>query len=177
MHFILAATLVMTSSLCSFAPEEDADPIVNEESSGDSQAEDLDEGFSFDDFDVYIEPWIYVSIPEFGMFSLREVLDEGTDGWDAFLAYGDPIESYESINIFTPSADAHNAGIVVLMPRVECLGDFNSDGVVDVSDLVIFAQAYIDGDLVADLTNDGVLDIADQILFFNLAMMGCVIVQ
>lgn len=164
----------MTNSLCLISADEQADPIVIPDSSDSTPMGSREDGVWTGGIDGYIEAWMFVSIPEFGTFSLLEVLEEGSAGWDAFAAFGEPIESYEPIDIFIPIANTNNAGVTVLMPVVSCLGDFNYDGIVDSGDLVVFAQAYIDGDQLADITYDGNIDIADQLLFFDLATSGCI---
>jgi len=122
----------------------------------------------------FIEPWMYVSVPENGTYTLRDVLEEGTDGWNAFMSYGLSIDAYEPISIFTTQSPTNYNGIVVLVPQEDCLGDFNNDDVVDELDIILFAQAYAQGDAAADLTNDGVVDVQDHMLFIQLASMGCV---
>ena len=173
MQRTLATGLVLTSAFGLGLADEEIDPILNEESSGSGAQVDPGHGFGSGDLDGYIESWVFVSIPDAGTYTLREVLEEGSDGWAALAAYGEPIESYEPVNVFTPNVSMNNLGLVVLMPAIVCLGDFNSDGAVDAEDLVIFAGLFIEGNILADLTGDGVLDMADQFLFFELAVAGC----
>jgi len=176
MHMVLATTLLMTNALCLLPAQDQPNPQPVGDSSTDAQV-DAGDGFSADDLDGYVESWVFVSIPEFGTYALREVLDVGSVGWDAFIAFGEPMTSYEPINIFTNNSTMMSTGVMVMMPIVDCLGDFDHDGVVDAGDLMVFAQAYVDGDLAADITSDGNLDIADQLLFFELATLGCVVGQ
>jgi len=156
------------SSMCVCLP-------VHDEPSNDPSSHD---GGSIPDQDIdaqeMVEAWIYLTVPNHGTYRLRDVLTEGSAGWAAFADYGEPIESYEPINIFTPNLSPNRIGLVVLMPIVYCMGDFNFDRIIDAQDLVLFAQAYLAGDLSADLTGDGQIDIADQLFFFELATGGCI---
>lgn len=124
----------------------------------------------------HAESWLYLFIPEIGTYTLREVLEEGTAGSEAFELFGEPIESYEPILLMTSHPTANNNGIVVLMIEEYCLGDFNDDGVVNVGDLSLFINALSTGDPAADLTGNGIIDIFDQIFFLQLVSMGCITV-
>jgi len=117
---------------------------------------------------------MYISIPDAGTFPLREVLQAGTSGWEAFVDYGQPLEAYEPVSIFTVQTRPNSNGVIVLMPIVHCLGDFNDDDVVNAADITPFIQAFLHGEPEADLTGDGILDVQDQFLFLELASMGCV---
>lgn len=139
-----------------------------------SGAEDVEYQFSVDDFEDYIDSWIYVSVPGVGNYSLREVLEEGTPGWDAVASFGVPIDQYQPAYAFSTNPTRSNNGIVILIPEAQCLGDFNDDGVVNAADISLFLAAYVAGDLSADLTGNGYVDIFDQLLFLQLATMGCV---
>lgn len=139
-----------------------------------SSSDTIQNGFSIDDLVGYEESWIYVSVPEYGNFLLREVLEVGTRGWYAVESFGVPIEQYVPAYAFTTNPTRTNNGVVILIPEPHCLGDFNNDGVVNAADITLFTMAYIAGDLSADLTGNGILDIFDQILFIQLATMGCV---
>lgn len=56
--------------------------------------------------------------------------------------------------------DGVSAIVVAELPK--CVGDLNSDGVVDVSDLLILLAAWGNcGNCEADITNDGVVDVSD----------------
>lgn len=133
-----------------------------------------DDSTQSDDTQDYIEPWMYISLPDAGTYSMREVLEEGTPGWDAFALAGHPIEDYEPTEIFMTNTVMNSHGIVVLMLAQHCLGDFNDDGQVNAGDIALFTHAYLEGDLAADLTGNGVVDIFDQLFFIELANMGCV---
>ena len=126
-----------------------------------------------DSAEVYVEPWMYISLPDGGIYSMREVLKVGTPGWDAFVLAGHPIENYDPTDIFMTNTLRNSYGIVVLMLAQRCLGDFNDDGVVDARDIVLYAQAFLEGDLAADLTGNGIIDIFDQLFFIELANTGC----
>ncbi len=137
--------------------------------------EDLSDGsYSPGQAEDYIESWLYMHIPDFGTFTLREVLEEGTLGHDAFGTFGYPIEDFEPIELMTTNPTQNNNGIVVYMLAEHCLGDFNDDGTVNIGDLSLFTIAYSEGDLIADLTGNGEVDIFDQIFFIQLLSMGCV---
>lgn len=122
----------------------------------------------------FIEPWMYIHVPGYGTYSMREVNRAGSEGQWAFDSYNKPLVAYEPIAIFVPSTSQPDAGLTVLIPIVRCLGDFTGDHVVDAGDLLPFALAFLADDLSADLNGDGVLDIVDQLVFFTLATMGCV---
>jgi len=147
------------------AGSDPVDPM--EDRDGDSQG-------TTPDAQGFIEPWMYVSVPESGTYPLREVLEVGTDGWNAFMSYGLSIDAYEPISIFATQSPTNYTGIVVLVPEEHCLGDYNDDDVVDAGDMILFAQAYAEADPTADLTADGVVDVQDHILFLQLVSMGCV---
>jgi len=166
-------TFVMTSSFGLFLADEEADPILNHASWDAGAQVDPGHGFGAGDLDGYIESWVFVSIPDAGTYTLREVLEEGSDGWAAFAAYGEPIESYEPVSIFTHSANGNNSGIEVLMPAARCAGDFNDDGVIDIEDILLFAELFLHSDPQADLNGDGVIDLDDQFVFFGLMIDGC----
>jgi len=136
---------------------------------------DTGTGYSYSDLQGYVESWVFVSVPEVGVFSLREVLEIGTPGWQAFMDHGLPLDGYEPINVFSAGPSQSNAGVVVLMPEQHCLGDFNGDDVITNDDMVLFADAYFANDPAADLTGNGTIDIYDQFLFISLISMGCVV--
>lgn len=57
-----------------------------------------------------------------------------------------------------------------------CLGDLDSDGDVDGSDLLIFRDAYADGDLASDLDNSGAVDADDLAAFAaSFGRSGCLV--
>ncbi len=178
MHCTLMTGLVLTGTFGFGLVGEGINPIfnpmpLNEESSG--SGAQVDSGHELEDgkLDGYIESWVYVFIPGAGTYTLREVLEEGSAGWDAFAAYGEPIESYELVSIFTHSVNGNNSGIEVLVPVGGCPGDFNDDGVIDIHDILIFADWFLGGDLRADINGDGLIDLFDQFAFFELMLDGC----
>ncbi len=173
MHRTLMTGLVLTGTFGLGLADEEVNPILNEESSGSGAQIDSGHEFGNGELEGYIESWVYVFIPGEGTYTLREVLEEGSVGWAAFVAYGEPIESYEPVSIFTHSVNGNNSGIEVLMPIVECHGDFNDDGVIDIHDILIFSDWFLVGDLQADINGDGLIDLSDQFAFFELMLDGC----
>ena len=158
---MLVATSMVSFHALGFEDNPDGPP-----SDGDTEVDDADD---------YIEPWVYVAVPDGGTFSMREVAIEGTPGWDAFLLFDLPIEHYEPVYVLSSDTSTSNVRVMVLMPSEHCLGDFNDDGTTDAGDLLLFVQAYVAQDIAADLTGNGVIDIFDQFLFFQLALMDCVL--
>ena len=133
-----------------------------------------DELFTADDLEVFSELWAYIYLPEAGLYPLGDLNDVESSGWAAFMSYGLPISSFEPVNMVATNPTRTNSGLLVLMPVVICIGDFDGDGDVNAGDILLFAQAYVDGDLSADLTGDGVIDIWDQIFFLQLVSAGCI---
>lgn len=60
-----------------------------------------------------------------------------------------------------------------LVTPARCLGDFDSSGVVEVSDIFGFLNAWFAGDLEADADESGVLGTSDIFAFLNVWMTGC----
>ncbi len=56
---------------------------------------------------------------------------------------------------------------------VACRIDLNADGMIDLSDAVLFINAFSSGDLTADFNDDGEIDILDLTAFTNLWFSGC----
>lgn len=54
-----------------------------------------------------------------------------------------------------------------------CPGDFNFDGVVDVNDWNQYLAAWQAGNLDADVDNNGVVDMTDRLLFGQALNLGC----
>jgi hypothetical protein len=120
------------------------------------------------------ESWVFVSLPRYGLAPLQEVTEPGSPANTAWSLIGEPLDFYQQIPMNAPFANENNGAIVVLMLPERCMGDYNSDGAVDLYDLIVFAEAYIAMDPIADLTRDQRIDVRDQILFFQLATMPCV---
>lgn len=120
------------------------------------------------------EQWLYVSLPTFGNFTLQEVLEEGTEGWQAFQTIGKPLDEFEPVPMHAPIASTSNNAIVVYMLPEHCLGDFNDDGSVDAQDSPYFMAAYMRLDLAADLNRNGFVEVFDQLTFVQLLTVGCV---
>ncbi|MBL4697243.1 MAG: hypothetical protein JKX70_00265 [Phycisphaerales bacterium] len=180
---VLWTTLISTSSLIahSNASTLNDDPVGDPETQTETDDTDnLDDGGggsaqSIDEQD-FIEPWMYLTVPEDATYSLREVLTFGTPGWEAFGSSGYQLDEFEPIHVFAELPTLNNGGIVILMIVDRCLGDFNGNGMVDAGDIILFAHAYFAGDIEADLTRDGVIDFDDQSLFLELVRMGCVVI-
>ncbi len=56
---------------------------------------------------------------------------------------------------------------------VDCIVDFNNDGLLDLADIVAFVNAFQGHIPAADLNNDGVWDLSDIVAFVNAFMAGC----
>ncbi len=56
---------------------------------------------------------------------------------------------------------------------IGCPADFTNDGLLDISDVFAFLNAYNTLDPAADLTNDGVVDISDVLAFLDSYNTGC----
>ncbi len=54
-----------------------------------------------------------------------------------------------------------------------CPADLSGDGIVDISDVFLFLNAYNSGDLLADFTGDGLVDISDVFAFLTSFNAGC----
>jgi len=173
----LAVALVMASSMGLVLAEPELvldDEGSGQGSDGDGSAQaDQGGGLFGDQVDEHIASWVYISMPGHGTYSMREVLVEGSAGWDAFAAFGQAIEEFEPVKMFIPNASVNTTGIVVWMPIEQCPGDMDEDGDLDLQDLLIFAQAFADGDESADLNGDGQLNFDDQGVMFDALNDGC----
>lgn len=54
-----------------------------------------------------------------------------------------------------------------------CPADLKSDGVLDLTDIVMFITAFDSGDPMADFNNNGVYDLADIVAFVVAFEAGC----
>ncbi len=61
----------------------------------------------------------------------------------------------------------------VALADVDCLADFNRDGVVDSTDLADYLSAWLANDPAADYVPDGVIDTQDVVAFLNYFAAGC----
>jgi len=173
MYMNLATTMVMTSSIgIALIGSQGYLVLLDEPSGTDSSSSDTD-GIFADQIDEHIAAWVYISMPGHGTYSMREVFVEGSAGWDAFAAFGQTIEEFEPVKMFIPNASVNTTGIVVWMPIEQCPGDMDEDGDLDLQDLLIFAQAFADGDESADLNGDGQLNFDDQGVMFDALNDGC----
>lgn len=143
------------------------------EESGTGDSPDSGDELNTDNTEEYSEVWAYIYFPNSGLFPLRSLNDSSSQGWQAYMSYGLPLSSYEPITMMTINPTRTNNGVVVLMPVVSCIGDFDGDGDVNAGDITLFALAYAAGDPSADLTGDGEIDIWDQLFFLELASAGC----
>ena len=58
--------------------------------------------------------------------------------------------------------------------RIRCAADLNDDGLLDLSDVTMFTQAFTANDMTADLyAPEGVLDLADALAFIEMFNTGC----
>lgn len=120
--------------------------------------------------------WIYVYFPGFGNFSLGDSTTEGTFAFDLFQAYGGSFDEFEYVLMKTFSPSDHNGGVIVFMPRIDdsvCVADFNSDGVLDLFDVLDFLEAYDAEDLDADIDQSGSVDVFDLFGFLGGFSVGC----
>ena len=58
-------------------------------------------------------------------------------------------------------------------PGIDCIADFNHDGVIDFFDILSFLGAFDAGDAAADLNHDGTLDFFDVLAFLQAFANGC----
>jgi len=145
-----------------------AEPDLQEHTSADDNPSGSNSWTS--DTEERQEQWIFVSVTDFGVAPLQEVLREGSDANRAWLRVGKPIESYEPVSMHAPVPNDNNGAVTVLMLPMHSLGDFNNDGRIDMNDLVPFMDAYHQQDAAADLTQDGLVDLYDQLLFIEFSM-------
>jgi hypothetical protein len=57
--------------------------------------------------------------------------------------------------------------------RTPCRGDFNSDGTIDLTDVLLFLDFMAQGDPRGDVNEDGLLNIMDYIHYQNMIARGC----
>lgn len=122
------------------------------------------------------EGWIYVYFPGFGNFSLGDSTTEGTFAFDLFQAYGGSFDEFEYVMMKTFSPSDQNGGVIVFMPRVDestCVADFNSDGAIDLFDVLDFLGAFDAEDPDADIDFSGAVDVYDLFGFLGGFAGGC----
>lgn len=56
---------------------------------------------------------------------------------------------------------------------IACPGDMNRDGIMDLTDLMMFIQAFTGGSMAADMNGDGTLDLGDVMAFVAASHNGC----
>ena len=105
---------------------------------------------------------------------MQDVREEGSLANLAFQDVGEPIEFYEPIPMLGTTPNVNNGAVVIHMLPQRCLGDYNSDGIVNLYDAPYFIEAYLAMDLSADLSRDGAIDVRDQMTFMLLNTMPCV---
>ena len=119
----------------------------------------------------------------FGLLELTEGIEydfdgvhfenEGDSGYEIWAAKGVHLDGFDPVAFFPLSRDVANTVIpgnrgwaLIAAPSLE-RGDYNSDGMLDSTDLDLQAQAIIDQDLALDENNDGVVDFADRAIWVN----------
>ena len=118
--------------------------------------------------------WLYVAFPGFGTFTLEEVQTKDTDGWRILQGFGGSIEDFQPIPLMTPAPTQESGAIIIFMPTSQsCGGDFNSDGAVDLFDVLMFIAAFETGHPSADLDADGEITFFDLIVFIGRFSSGC----
>ncbi len=70
-------------------------------------------------------------------------------------AHGDDVNAFDSGSAY------------VFLASDLFMGDFDTDGDVDGSDLAVFSEAYSVGDLIADLNSNGIIDAGDLAIFIE----------
>ena len=85
----------------------------------------------------------------------------------------DPI-SFAGGNLYhwTPIYGLHRVDLQIT-EILECLADFNRDGVINTLDVIAFLNAWASDDSSADLNQDGVTDTRDVLAFLSLWVAGC----
>ena len=70
---------------------------------------------------------------------------------------------------YTYQGDEHRSGSYIFSSSGLLLGDLNSDGILDILDIVSMINIIISSEyyMVADMNNDGVIDILDIVLLIN----------
>lgn len=56
---------------------------------------------------------------------------------------------------------------------ISCPGDMNRDGIMDLTDLMMFITAFTGGSMDADMNGDGMLDLQDVMAFVTASHNGC----
>jgi hypothetical protein len=56
---------------------------------------------------------------------------------------------------------------------IACPGDMNRDGIMDLTDLMMFIEAFRGGAMAADMNGDGMLDLRDVMAFVSASHNGC----
>lgn len=124
-------------------------------------------------YETRFEPWMFVSVPQHGIVPLQDVMDEASEAFHAFMDIGEPLDSYQPVDMLGTNQNAHNGAVVVYILPLNCLGDYNGDHVVNTYDLSYFIEYYVNQDPEADLTRDGRVDLRDQTLFVALTSLPC----
>ncbi|MEX0877173.1 MAG: hypothetical protein WD114_06910 [Phycisphaerales bacterium] len=123
---------------------------------------------AIDNLGTQAQEWIFVSLPGYGNASLHEANDVGSAAWHALQDLGMSLSDFDLVEMHGRFTNSTNSGILLLIPPSSCLGDYTNDGLVNAMDGMLFAQAYVAGDLIADLTGNGRIDVYDQVIFFHL---------
>ncbi|MFG0285165.1 MAG: GC-type dockerin domain-anchored protein [Phycisphaerales bacterium JB039] len=77
---------------------------------------------------------------------------------------------------FHPSADGEGIDTVIfdgIFLAIDCYGDFNQDGTLDIFDFLAFQNAFAMGDPAADCDHSGRLDLFDFLCFQSAFAAGC----
>jgi len=95
--------------------------------------------------------------------ALEETLDLGAGPTDmAVSADGD-----------TVALAAIQAGTVLVVRLGECVPDIDGNGVLNLDDIILFADAFVAGEPQADIDGNTVLNLDDIILFADAFVAGC----
>lgn len=81
----------------------------------------------------------------------------------------------EATNGFTTPALVPASVLLTITthPAVDCIADFNHDGLIDFFDILAFLSAFDAQDPAADLNNDGAFDFFDALAFLQAFADGC----
>lgn len=148
-----------------------ANAMISDQNNGSNPDTDTDQP---DDPEIRFEDWVFVSIPDFGIVPMQDAMDPSSESNLAMMLHGAPFEAYEPVSVHATNQDRNNGAVLIYMLPQRCLGDFNSDGIVNLYDTALFVELFLAGDLRADLTFDGVVDVLDQMAFILLTTMPCV---
>jgi hypothetical protein len=85
------------------------------------------------------------------------------------LRQGDAVDSIRAVRLLNGSAEFTINHDV----RQVCAVDLNQDGVVNVSDFLLYLSLYAAGSSRADTNGDGLISVQDYLLFLNLYSAGC----